>query len=1205
MSKFKKTGAKTNDNLNISKDDFESPVVFKKFKPSNKIINTKRANNKKTKKQLTLHQVYQDNFKYSDVDSEQLQLALALSRSMSEIHNECSEKEEFPLASQNDGKKKTLLEFGFRTNKPKINVENKILRKEPLKTNKKSKFRFITPILMMRTEEDRKSLVQLKLSALIAQNPVDSCYIPKGPPEISSEELEKIRCIQCSIFFFDQKNTSSDKDLFLVPHLNIEGSRAKTGSLLKDWKKIPLRDHTPERSKIKKLHSVEISEIKTFENNESRVILHSNIMKLPKPEGKDELQNSFINSQLSVEYYESPVSPDLFDSYCSSSENKALSPSEKSLRNTKKDIENISTQTKTVYENKMESVIEENFLSDFNSFTNEGCKVHLEKTIEQESKSSYYNNVELSKNEYEEKKFDNGIDLKLKKRPEICLSVSSMSKNKIQNLEPQSKDRGELYENNDSFNVHTVVVSSDEEFSVLENSLVKAERSLKVVKNFNEDLDPLEKYDPDITKDSKMSNRILQNDLYCLDDKEDIDCPLNISDIVNNAKKKYSNEIVFSSDEERIECLSDSLKKLRKKYINSSFDTSLKIYNNYQSDALKERNLFERDTSNYSHHFDSNKDIEEKEINQRSLHCFPNLVNKCDNLADIISSSDEENFNRIIDEKFINNKFLEVKNDLQSINREKVSFEVTEKVGEQSEGDKEKTLNANTEDFEMPERILSPDSDNNIESDYIHFMDDKEMECPFNISKIVNNVKKKYLDEIISSSSKKTKIEHSSDSLKLKKFSEKYNNMSNCSFDVSLEKFNNAQFSSSGEHNLSEKPSSDSSSHLKLIEFDKEKEFSDGSSVCSPNYFNEGSKFVDSIILSSDGDNSNTEIDGEFIASDIKSLDILCNSQMDYSSEKSNIMKSELSPNLNQSDILSSRKYSSLDTKKPEELSDNFSESLLDHFFEGNFHNSKNNSSGSEEIYNSVESHIQTGECWNFKSAKVNNEHEDSDVKSKTPLRKYTSFIENSTPSKMTNFSKHKSESNITPNRKFVIKTTDITPMADYNAFSTPEIVQELGKFGLKPLKRKRGINLLEHIYETTHPKVKAHQTDVKTLPLVKRRRSDESQKIKNLDRENLKSEVLNRWSGSISESEAIFERQRSTKLPTCQVPLQIVWHNFLNENPKILENILLYEPLQIEVIHKMLKELGYKFHLQDLITFMDQKCITIRVAQTQHIKVK
>lgn len=130
MSKFKKTSAKTNDNLNISKDDFESPVVFKKFKPSNKIINTKRAKNKKTKKQLTLHQVYQDNFKYSDVDSEQLQLALALSRSMSEIHNECSEKEEFPLASQNDGKKKTLLEFGFRTNKPKINVENKILRKE-------------------------------------------------------------------------------------------------------------------------------------------------------------------------------------------------------------------------------------------------------------------------------------------------------------------------------------------------------------------------------------------------------------------------------------------------------------------------------------------------------------------------------------------------------------------------------------------------------------------------------------------------------------------------------------------------------------------------------------------------------------------------------------------------------------------------------------------------------------------------------------------------------------------------------------------------------------------------------------------------------------------------------------------------------------------------------------------------------------------
>jgi hypothetical protein len=33
--------------------------------------------------------------------------------------------------------------------------------------------------------------------------------------------------------------------------------------------------------------------------------------------------------------------------------------------------------------------------------------------------------------------------------------------------------------------------------------------------------------------------------------------------------------------------------------------------------------------------------------------------------------------------------------------------------------------------------------------------------------------------------------------------------------------------------------------------------------------------------------------------------------------------------------------------------------------------------------------------------------------------------------------------------------------------------------------------------------------------------------------------------------------------------------------NPKIRENILLYEPLQLEVLHSMLKDQGFKFNIQ------------------------
>lgn len=60
-----------------------------------------------------------------------------------------------------------------------------------------------------------------------------------------------------------------------------------------------------------------------------------------------------------------------------------------------------------------------------------------------------------------------------------------------------------------------------------------------------------------------------------------------------------------------------------------------------------------------------------------------------------------------------------------------------------------------------------------------------------------------------------------------------------------------------------------------------------------------------------------------------------------------------------------------------------------------------------------------------------------------------------------------------------------------------------------------------------------------------------------------------------------IFERKFSVRIASCRIPLQIVWHNFLAENPEIEKNILVYEPVQLEVLHKMLKEQGFKFHIQ------------------------
>ncbi|XP_044265535.1 uncharacterized protein LOC123011896 [Tribolium madens] len=168
-----------------------------------------------------------------------------------------------------------------------------------------------------------------------------------------------------------------------------------------------------------------------------------------------------------------------------------------------------------------------------------------------------------------------------------------------------------------------------------------------------------------------------------------------------------------------------------------------------------------------------------------------------------------------------------------------------------------------------------------------------------------------------------------------------------------------------------------------------------------------------------------------------------------------------------------------------------------------------------------------------------------------------------------------------TPNKSsIIVKTENVTPMANYDEMNTPQVCKELDKFGLKPLKRSKGAKLLKYIYEATHPIVKDEDGKV-----VKKRRTNQF--------EDIISDVG-------EEEELIFERTQSKRILSCRLPLHIAWHNLVMSNPKIREDILLYEPLQLEDVHLMLKEQGYKYNIKDLLTFLDKKCITIRTAQGQ-----
>lgn len=63
-----------------------------------------------------------------------------------------------------------------------------------------------------------------------------------------------------------------------------------------------------------------------------------------------------------------------------------------------------------------------------------------------------------------------------------------------------------------------------------------------------------------------------------------------------------------------------------------------------------------------------------------------------------------------------------------------------------------------------------------------------------------------------------------------------------------------------------------------------------------------------------------------------------------------------------------------------------------------------------------------------------------------------------------------KNEQIDTTKPEFVVRTTNVTPMPDFDGMNTPKVTQELKKFGVKAMKRKRGVQLLKYIYDATHP---------------------------------------------------------------------------------------------------------------------------------------
>ncbi|BFF98111.1 structure-specific endonuclease subunit SLX4 [Drosophila madeirensis] len=198
------------------------------------------------------------------------------------------------------------------------------------------------------------------------------------------------------------------------------------------------------------------------------------------------------------------------------------------------------------------------------------------------------------------------------------------------------------------------------------------------------------------------------------------------------------------------------------------------------------------------------------------------------------------------------------------------------------------------------------------------------------------------------------------------------------------------------------------------------------------------------------------------------------------------------------------------------------------------------------------------------------------------------------------------------------------TPKPDFTLMPESEILQQLYNCGIKPLKRKQAVKMLEFIYNQTHPimqPVEARELAQDPMPRSKSTPvMSEKPRTRLLDSANdeacltptepilefkfnteASGQDLLRFSQSVplslSDNFEFYVLQTNVTKKTAQplVPLHIAWHNLLCANPKLHESVLMYEPIDLQEVYLHLKQMGHRYEPKDLKCFFDRRCIIFR----------
>ncbi|XP_048237080.1 structure-specific endonuclease subunit SLX4-like isoform X2 [Haliotis rufescens] len=243
-----------------------------------------------------------------------------------------------------------------------------------------------------------------------------------------------------------------------------------------------------------------------------------------------------------------------------------------------------------------------------------------------------------------------------------------------------------------------------------------------------------------------------------------------------------------------------------------------------------------------------------------------------------------------------------------------------------------------------------------------------------------------------------------------------------------------------------------------------------------------------------------------------------------------------------------------------------------------------------------------------------------------------------------------------TKSAKKLVPPSPFTPMPDYDTMNTPQLKQQVGKFGVRPVGKKRMVGLLKDIYHKTHQ----YETDSdfdpeKSSPQKSTDRPSKSSmtKVDAGDRPSKhsvakvgagdrpskhsvakvgagdrpsKPSVAKVGAGdrynnvSVSESSTSEEGSTQRSVTSSQesgfsdVPeesfmvadeeisasqqgnqpdLQQKLASFIRQRSDIHTKLMMYEPLELDWLKREIQDAGIKCPMQKLMDFLDEKCLT------------